>query len=165
MFLGEFSFALWCDRSRRIDDHTQVLQHAQRAPLAVAQLGSCTSSGRAWRLWAAQHSQGAAPAYGRPATATVARASDLQSRRFHCLSLWPSRCCACSTSTASSNPSPSPSPLASPTVALAFISRTLRLNAKKYFGSQILFRGSIVTFSSPPSTRLYRKGSLYFSIL
>ena len=27
---------------------------------AVPQLGSCTSSGRAWRLWAARHSQGEA---------------------------------------------------------------------------------------------------------
>ena len=26
-------------------------------PLAVLQLGSCASSGRAWRLWAARHSQ------------------------------------------------------------------------------------------------------------
>ena len=26
-------------------------------PLAVPQLGSCASSGRAWRLWAARHSQ------------------------------------------------------------------------------------------------------------
>ena len=29
----------------------------QSASLAVTQLGSCASSGRAWRLWAARHSQ------------------------------------------------------------------------------------------------------------
>ena len=34
-----------------------VLQHGQSAVLAVPQLGSCASSGRAWRLWAARHSQ------------------------------------------------------------------------------------------------------------
>ena len=32
-------------------------QHGQSAPLARPQLGSCASSGRPWRLWAAQHSQ------------------------------------------------------------------------------------------------------------
>ena len=158
MFLGEFSFALWCDRSRRIDDHTQVLQHAQRAPLAVAQLGSCTSSGRAWRLWAAQHSQGAAPAYGRPATATVARASDLQSRRFHCL--WPSRCCACSTSTASHltvtlyNPKAAALALASPSASSSLHSTNFTAQREKVLGSQIPFFGGSITFSSPPSTAL-----------
>ena len=39
---------------------TAVCQHGQRAPLAVLQLGSYASSGRAWRLWAARHSQEAA---------------------------------------------------------------------------------------------------------
>ena len=34
-----------------------VWQHGQSDPLAVPQLGPCASSGRAWRLWAAQHSQ------------------------------------------------------------------------------------------------------------
>ena len=34
-----------------------VLQHAQSAPLARPQLGCCASSGHAWRLWAARHSQ------------------------------------------------------------------------------------------------------------
>ena len=33
-------------------------------PLAVPQLGSCASSGRAWRLWAAWHSQGEAWSLG-----------------------------------------------------------------------------------------------------
>eukprot|EP00964_Phaeocystis_antarctica_P160914 scaffold132898_cov45-Phaeocystis_antarctica.AAC.1 len=37
-----------------------VRQHGQFAVWAVAQLGSCTSSGRAWRLWAARHAQGEA---------------------------------------------------------------------------------------------------------
>ena len=32
-------------------------QHAQTAPLAAPQRSSCVSSGRAWRLWAARHSQ------------------------------------------------------------------------------------------------------------
>ena len=39
---------------------TGTLQHARSAPLAAPQLGSCASSGRAWRLWAARHSQGEA---------------------------------------------------------------------------------------------------------
>ena len=37
-----------------------VLRHGQSDPSAVTQLGSCASSGRAWRLWAARHSQGEA---------------------------------------------------------------------------------------------------------
>ena len=42
-------------------------QHGQSAPpLAVPQLGSCTSSGRAWRLWAARHSRGERPAHWAP---------------------------------------------------------------------------------------------------
>eukprot|EP00964_Phaeocystis_antarctica_P105399 scaffold70427_cov57-Phaeocystis_antarctica.AAC.2 len=35
-----------------------VEQHGQSDPSAVAQLGSGASSGHAWRLWAARHSQG-----------------------------------------------------------------------------------------------------------
>ena len=36
-------------------------------PFAVPQLGSCASSGRAWQLWAARHSQGeAGPLGARP---------------------------------------------------------------------------------------------------
>jgi len=35
----------------------QVLQQGQRDPLAVPALGCCASSGRAWRLWPARHSQ------------------------------------------------------------------------------------------------------------
>ena len=34
-----------------------VLQHGQSAPMTAPQLGASASSGRAWRLWAAQHSQ------------------------------------------------------------------------------------------------------------
>ena len=33
-------------------------------PLAAPQLGPCASSGRAWRLWAARHSQGEAQPLG-----------------------------------------------------------------------------------------------------
>ena len=33
-------------------------------PFALAQLGPCTSSGRAWRLWAARYSQGEASPLG-----------------------------------------------------------------------------------------------------
>ena len=60
-----------------------VQQYGQSAPLAVLQLGSCASSGRAWRLWAARRSQARGRPSGRPATASSARASRLQSRRFH----------------------------------------------------------------------------------
>ena len=61
----------------------QVAQHGHSAPpLAAPQLGSCASSGRAWRLWAARHSQGRDRANWRPATASAARASRLQSRRI-----------------------------------------------------------------------------------
>ena len=35
-------------------------QHVQSALFAAPQLGSCASSGRAWRLWAARRSQGEA---------------------------------------------------------------------------------------------------------
>ena len=34
-----------------------ALRQGQSGPLAVPQLGSCTSSRCAWRLWAARHSQ------------------------------------------------------------------------------------------------------------
>ena len=39
-------------------------QHGQSYPLAVPQLGFGASSGRAWRLWAARHSQGEAGPLG-----------------------------------------------------------------------------------------------------
>ena len=41
-----------------------VAQHGQSVPLAVPQLGSCASSGRTWRLWAAQHSDAEAVPLG-----------------------------------------------------------------------------------------------------
>jgi len=47
----------------------EVSQHGQSAVWAVPRLGSCASSGRAWRLWVAWHSQGEAqPLGGCPAT-------------------------------------------------------------------------------------------------
>ena len=48
------------------------------APLAAPQLGSCASSGRAWRLWATRNSQGEARPNGRPVIASGARTSRLQ---------------------------------------------------------------------------------------
>ena len=48
---------------------------------AVAQLGSCGSSGRVWRLWAARHIPGPT---GRPATRSGARASRLQRTLADC---------------------------------------------------------------------------------
>ena len=59
----------------REDATDSALQHGQSGLLAVPQLGSCTSSLCAWRLWAARHSA--------TATASGARAHRLQSRRFH----------------------------------------------------------------------------------
>ena len=63
--------------------HELVRQHGQSAPLAAPQLGYCASSGRAWRLWSAQHTPGRNRSTRRPATAPGARASRLQGRRFH----------------------------------------------------------------------------------
>ena len=60
-------------------DAAAVVQHGQSA---VAQLGSCASSGRAWRLWAVRHSQGEADPLGAQplgAQPPCARASRLQS--------------------------------------------------------------------------------------
>ena len=56
-----------------------------KAPLlAVPQLASCTSSGYAWRLQAARHSQGEVHSHGAPChSASGAQASRLQSRRLH----------------------------------------------------------------------------------
>ena len=41
-----------------------VMTHAQSGPSAAPQLGSCASSGRAWRLWLARSSQGEAQPLG-----------------------------------------------------------------------------------------------------
>ena len=57
-------------------DAAAVVQHGQSAAWAGPQLGSCASSGRAWRLWAPSHCLGCLNCR-------------LESRRFHCL--WPSR--------------------------------------------------------------------------
>ena len=41
---------------RTLQEHLIAVQHGQTAPFAVPQLGSRASSGRAWRPWAARHS-------------------------------------------------------------------------------------------------------------
>ena len=48
----------------RMFKHLGERRHGQGGPLAVPQLGSCASSGRAWRLWAALGSR--LPGRGRP---------------------------------------------------------------------------------------------------
>ena len=60
-----------------------VTQHGQSAPLAVPQLGSCASSGRALRLWAVSALPGRCPVTEIAATASGNRAVHLQSRRCH----------------------------------------------------------------------------------
>ena len=59
-----------------------VEQRGQSGPLAVPGLGSCVSSGCAWRLRPARHSDEEASPIGRPATAPGAPASRLRSCRF-----------------------------------------------------------------------------------
>ena len=61
----------------------EVPQHGQSAVWAVPQLGSCASSGRVWQLWLARRSHGRDGPTGRPATASGARASRLQTANFH----------------------------------------------------------------------------------
>ena len=56
-------------------------------PLAAPERGSCGSPRRARQLWVTRHPQRRAQATGRPATASAARASHLQSRRFSCILL------------------------------------------------------------------------------
>ena len=51
--LGRLSTALYADEPCCSTDQVQ----RRVLPLAAPQLGSCTSSGRAWWLWAARHSQ------------------------------------------------------------------------------------------------------------
>ena len=56
-------------RCRKYDDleEKEVQQHGQSAaPLAGPQLGSCASSGRAWRLWLARHTPRERPAHWAP---------------------------------------------------------------------------------------------------
>ena len=64
---------------------TKERHHGQSAypGSMVPELGSSSCSGRAWRLWAARHSQGRGQATRTPAMASAARASRLQSRAFH----------------------------------------------------------------------------------
>ena len=60
---------------KRKFEHAQAWQHGLRVPLVSPELGSCGPSGRAWRLWAARHTQDRGQATGHPATASGARAS------------------------------------------------------------------------------------------
>ena len=51
--------------------HVGSMGGACKVPtLAAPERGSCGSSGRTWRLWAARHSQGRGQATGHPATAS-----------------------------------------------------------------------------------------------
>ena len=67
-------------KARGVVKGDTVMQHGQSAPLAGPQFSSCASSGRACRLWAARQLPGRGRPPGRPATASAARASRLQSR-------------------------------------------------------------------------------------
>ena len=58
-------------------------------PLAAPQLGSCTSSGRAWRLWAARHSQEEANPLGAQPLPRVLELAASKAADF--TALWPSR--------------------------------------------------------------------------
>ena len=68
---------------RTLQEHLIAVPHGQTAPFAVPQLGSRASSGRAGQLSLARCSQGRGRPTGRPASASAARASRLQSRRSH----------------------------------------------------------------------------------
>ena len=69
---------------RTLQEHLIAVPHGQTAPFAVPQLGSCASSGRAWRLWAARHSQGeAGPLSAPPLPRLLELAARLRSRRLH----------------------------------------------------------------------------------
>ena len=57
--------------------------HGTSGALAAPQLGSCASSGRAWRLWAVCTPGSRGPPTERPASPSGARAGRRQSRRFH----------------------------------------------------------------------------------
>ena len=58
-----------------------VRQHMPKCPSAGPQLGACTSSGRAWRLWAARHSQGRGqPPGAQPPLRNRLQTADCQSR-------------------------------------------------------------------------------------
>ena len=84
--VSEVAFETLFSRGRVTKEAAVGLGNMVKVPaLAVPQLAPCASSARAWRLRAAQ---GRDQATGRPATASVAQASCLQSRRFHCLLEW-----------------------------------------------------------------------------
>ena len=54
----------------------QAKRHGQSVTLAAPRLGSCASSGRAWRLWAARHSdEEADPLGARPRPRVLERAA------------------------------------------------------------------------------------------
>ena len=59
-----------------------VCQHGQSAPLAAPQLGSCASSERAWRLWAARLSQGEAQPLGAPPLPRVLESAASKAAHF-----------------------------------------------------------------------------------
>ena len=52
-------------------------------PLAVPHLAPCASSARAWRLWAARHSQGEAQPLGAPPPPRGHTRAAFHRRRFH----------------------------------------------------------------------------------
>jgi hypothetical protein len=69
---------------RTLQEHLIAVPHGQTPPFAVPQLGSRASSGRAWRLWAARHSQGeAGPLSAPPLPRLLELAARLRSRRLH----------------------------------------------------------------------------------
>ena len=86
-----------CASRDRATHDLQLLAHQVRsmvkvAPLAVPQLGSCTSSGRAWRLCAARHSQGEArPVGSQPRPQLLERAAFEVACLTACV-LSPTRC-------------------------------------------------------------------------
>ena len=91
-----------------------VRQHAQSAVLAVPELGSCASSGRAWRLWAARHSQEEADPLGaqplpRVLELAASKAADVTACDHAGTTQPRSRCAPTPrTPTCCSRPSPSP---------------------------------------------------------
>ena len=63
---GALPYANALDCVRTMVAQEGVRQRGQSAHLAAPQLGSCTSSVCAWRLWAARHSQGKRPRHRAP---------------------------------------------------------------------------------------------------
>ena len=79
------SLALEDTLRQRIECVLSMAAWSKGLALAAPQLGSCASSGCAWRLWATRYSQGRGQVTVRPVTASAARASRLRSRPFHCV--------------------------------------------------------------------------------